>query len=113
MCVFNRTRIAGCASISPFAFIYRNRLIMLTALSMMSLALQNTLGQDFQGFGRSGALLYLPSSGVSNTAMPGPNGNFSYQPNLFTAGFNIVRACDFSGDGKADVILYNYITALA
>jgi len=67
---------------------------------------------DFAGTGRSGAFLYLPSNGQSDTALSNGDGTYSYVPNVFTAGFNVRLTGDFNGDGKADIILYNSQTAL-
>jgi hypothetical protein len=68
---------------------------------------------DFAGNGLSGALLYIPSSGQSYTALSNGNGTYSYVPNLLTPNFDTLRTGDYNGDGKTDLILYNSQTALA
>ena len=68
---------------------------------------------DFSGSGRSGALLYDPTSGQSYTALSNGDGTYRYVPNLFTSAFDTLRIGDFNGDGKADVVLYNSHNSLA
>lgn len=69
---------------------------------------------DFAGKGCSdGELMYDASDGQSYTALSQGNGTYTYVPNLFTPGFDILRTGDFNGDGKADLILYNSHNALA
>jgi len=68
---------------------------------------------DFVGIGRSGALLYDPTNGQSYTGLSNGDGTYSYVPNLFSAGFDILITGDFNGDGKADLIVYNAQTSLA
>ena len=73
----------------------------------------NSVFNDFVRNGRSGALLYDPSSGQSYTALSNGNGTYSYPGNLFTPGFDTLRTGDFNGDGKADLVVYNSHNALA
>jgi hypothetical protein len=72
----------------------------------------NTL-LDWAGNGRSGALLYAPTTGDAYTAMSNGNGTYTYVPNIFTPGFDTIRSGDFNGDGKADLVVYNSTNALA
>jgi hypothetical protein len=66
---------------------------------------------DFAGLGRSGALLYDPSIGQFYTAMSNADGTYTYVPNLFSPGFDILRSGDFNDDGLADLVLYNSLKA--
>ena len=69
------------------------------------------LFNDFAGNDRSGALLYDPSTGQSDTALSNGDGSYSYVANTFSAAVNVPLTGDFNGDGKADLILYNSHTA--
>jgi hypothetical protein len=68
---------------------------------------------DFSDTGRSGVLLYDPSSGAAYAGISNGGGTYSYAPDVFTPGFDILRTGDFNADGKADLILYNSHTAVA
>ena len=69
--------------------------------------------RDFRGAGFSDVLLYDASSGQEYTALSNGNGSYSYIPNLYTSGFDVLRTGDFNGDGKSDLVVYNSHTALA
>jgi len=70
------------------------------------------LFNDFAGKGCSdGEFLYSPPDGASYTALSNGDGTYSYVSNTVSPGFDIVRTGDFTGDGKADLVLYNSQTA--
>ncbi len=69
--------------------------------------------RDFRGIGRSDVLIYEPASGTAYAALSNGNGSYSYQYNLFSSGFDVLRTGDFNGDGKADLVVYNSHTAIA
>ena len=69
--------------------------------------------RDFRGVGLSDVLLYDGGLGQEYTALSNGNGSYTYVPNLYTSGFDILRTGDFNGDGKADLVVYNSHTALA
>ena len=85
----------------------QHALFLLTVISLCCLLTSEAGGQDFEGNGRSGALIYnpSPSSGQSYSALSNGIGGFRYTGELFSKGFDILRACDFNGDGKADLVL--------
>jgi hypothetical protein len=68
--------------------------------------------RDFDGDGRSDALLYDAATGTAYTALSNGDGTFHYVYNLFTSGFDVLRTGDFNGDGKTDLALYNSRTGL-
>jgi hypothetical protein len=73
-----------------------------------SVATLKSVPRDWAGNGRSGVLLYSYDTGTAYTGLSNGNGTYQYVYNLFFPHFTILRSGDFNGDGKADLILYDY-----
>ena len=51
--------------------------------------------------------MYNSATGTLYTGISNGTGAFTYKYHLITSGYTFVRLADFTGDGKADMFLYN------